>query len=118
MVDTTTPIQSQTHHIEIKPAYGWAMLDLEDLWHFCDLLVILMMRDVKLRCRQTALGAVWVILQSLIAMTITDGFRLALLRVGKFPVISLTLSLMMAILLFAAGGLVFQRVGQNFADVI
>ena len=49
---------------------------------------------------------------------IIDGFRWALLGIGEFPLGSLTLSLVIAIILFVAGGLVFQRVEQNFADVI
>ena len=70
MRETTTLTSSQPHHIEIKPAHGWAALQLKDLWQFRDLLVILMMRDVKLRYKQTALGVVWVILQPLIASLI------------------------------------------------
>ena len=56
--------------ILFEPARGWAALRLRDLWQFRDLLVILMMRDVKLRYKQTALGVVWVILQPLIASLI------------------------------------------------
>ncbi len=70
MDETTSLTQSQTRHVEIKPSSGWAALQLKDLWQFRDLLVILMMRDVKLRYKQTALGVVWVILQPLIASLI------------------------------------------------
>ena len=65
-----TPIQSPAWHIQIRPARGWAALDLRELWQFRDLLVILMMRDVKLRYKQTALGVVWVVLQPLVASLI------------------------------------------------
>ncbi|MCC6803775.1 MAG: ABC transporter permease, partial [Anaerolineae bacterium] len=57
-------------HIQIQPARGWAVLDLKELLQFRDLLVILTMRDVKLRYKQTALGVVWVVLQPLIASLI------------------------------------------------
>ena len=56
--------------VRIRPATSWAALDLSDLWRFRDLLFILMMRDVKLRYKQTALGVVWVIIQPLIAALI------------------------------------------------
>lgn len=55
---------------KIKPATRWAALELGEIWRFRDLLVILMMRDVKLRYKQTALGVIWVILQPLIASLI------------------------------------------------
>lgn len=51
----------------IKPARGWASLDLHQLWQFRDLFWTLAVRDVKLRYRQTALGAIWVIIQPLLA---------------------------------------------------
>lgn len=59
-----------TKWIYIKPAKGWALLDLREFWAFRDLLLILMMRDVKLRYKQTLLGVFWVILQPLISSII------------------------------------------------
>ena len=70
MEQTSSVTQSHVRHIEIEPARGWAAFELKELWHFRDLLIILMMRDVKLRYKQTALGIVWVILQPLIASLI------------------------------------------------
>ncbi len=49
---------------------------------------------------------------------IIDGFRWALLGAGDLPAVSLAISLVMGIALFFAGGLIFQRVEQNFADVV
>lgn len=49
---------------------------------------------------------------------IIDGFRWALLGTGEFPAISVAISLVIGIIVFIAGGLVFQRVEQNFADVV
>lgn len=54
-------------HIRIQPARGWAALELSALWQYRDLLTLLMMRDVKLRYKQTALGIIWVVLQPLVA---------------------------------------------------
>ena len=49
----------------IEPPSSWAALNLQELWHFRELLWNLAVRDVKLRYRQTALGVAWVILQPL-----------------------------------------------------
>ncbi|GAB4459326.1 MAG: ABC transporter permease [Armatimonadaceae bacterium] len=69
----------------IRPANRWNFLDFRELLHYSDLLNTFAMRDVKLRYRQTALGAIWVVLQpllgagifqiifGLIAQTPTDG---------------------------------------------
>jgi homopolymeric O-antigen transport system permease protein len=54
----------------IAPPSRWGNTDLRELWKFRDLLVILMMRDVKLRYKQTALGIAWVVLQPLVASLI------------------------------------------------
>ncbi len=54
----------------LEPAKGWADLNLFELWNFRDLFVILAMRDIKLRYKQTALGIIWVILQPLAAALI------------------------------------------------
>jgi len=72
----------QTRLIRIEPARGWAALDLGELWVFRDLLMILAMRDVKLRYKQTALGVIWVILQPLVAALI---FALIFGRFANLP---------------------------------
>jgi len=66
----------------IEPKSGWAALDLREVWHYKDLLFTLASRDVKLRYRQTALGAVWVVLQPLIAAGI---FSFVFGKVAKLP---------------------------------
>lgn len=70
MEQVNNDIQPSVRHIQIEPAHGWALLDLKELLHFRDLLLILTLRDVKLRYKQTALGVIWVILQPLIASLI------------------------------------------------
>lgn len=47
----------------LRPRRGWAALDLRELWEYRELLFFLVWRDVKLRYKQTAVGAAWVILQ-------------------------------------------------------
>jgi lipopolysaccharide transport system permease protein len=50
----------------LRPTSGWQAVNLFQIWQYRDLLMTLAMRDVKLRYRQTALGAIWVILQPLL----------------------------------------------------
>src|SRR5947207_7247785 len=51
--------------VRIRPPVRWAPINIREMWHFRDLLTTFAMRDVKLRYRQTVLGAVWVVLQPL-----------------------------------------------------
>jgi lipopolysaccharide transport system permease protein len=47
----------------IRPATNWPRLDLGELWRFRDLLRIFIWRDLKVRYKQTAIGAVWAVFQ-------------------------------------------------------
>lgn len=60
--------------VVIEPSRSWVPLDLRDLWHYRDLLYILMLRDIKVRYKQTALGAAWAIIQPLFTMLIFSLF--------------------------------------------
>src|SRR5690348_16109420 len=51
----------------LRPTRGWAALRLAEVWQFRDLLFTLAGRDLKLRYKQTALGAMWVVIQPLAA---------------------------------------------------
>jgi len=68
--------------VVLKPTRGWRAIDVRELWRFRDLVRALALRDVKLRYRQTALGAIWVILQPLVAAGI---FAFVFGRVAKLP---------------------------------
>ena len=56
--------------ISIRPGGRWMPLNLADLWAHRELLYFLMWRDVKIRYKQTLLGAAWAIIQPLFAMAI------------------------------------------------
>lgn len=60
--------------IVIEPSKGWIPVNLADLWHYRDLLYILTTRDIKVRYKQTALGAAWAIIQPLFTMLIFTLF--------------------------------------------
>jgi lipopolysaccharide transport system permease protein len=57
-------------HIVIKPSKGLFHLSIMDIWHYRELLYFLTWRDVKVRYKQTAIGAGWAILQPLMTMAI------------------------------------------------
>lgn len=68
--------------VRIEPSKGWVSLNLSDLVEYRELLFFLVWRDVKVRYKQTVLGAAWAILQPFIAMVI---FSIFFGRVAKIP---------------------------------
>jgi lipopolysaccharide transport system permease protein len=66
----------------IKPSTGWVSLKLHELWEYRELLFFLTWRDVKVRYKQTALGAAWAIIQPLFTMLV---FSLFFGRLAKIP---------------------------------
>lgn len=60
--------------IRIRPAKKWVALNLRDLWAYRELLYFLTWRDVKVRYKQTLLGAGWAIIQPLFTMLIFTLF--------------------------------------------
>jgi lipopolysaccharide transport system permease protein len=58
----------------IEPSKGWVSLRLGALWRFRELLYFLIWRDVKVRYKQTLLGAAWAILQPLLTMIVFSIF--------------------------------------------
>src|SRR5206468_6190761 len=58
------------HRTVIRPAAGWADIDVRELWAYRELLGFLIWRDVKVRYKQTALGVVWAIVQPVASMAL------------------------------------------------
>jgi len=73
--------------VVLKPSGSVAWLDLRDLWQYRDLLYILTERDIKVRYKQTLLGAAWAIIQPLFTMIIFSLFfgRLAAIPSDGVP---------------------------------
>ena len=65
----------------IRPASNWSSIGLKELWEYRELLYFLVWRDVKVRYKQTALGAAWAIIQPLTIMVIFSLFFGYLARV-------------------------------------
>lgn len=52
--------------IEIRPEQPWWKVDLKEFWHYRDLLMLLVKRDLTAQYKQTVLGPVWLVLQPLL----------------------------------------------------
>jgi len=60
--------------LRIAPSQGWVPLKLKDLWEYRELLYFLIWRDIKVRYKQTALGATWAIIQPFFTMVVFSVF--------------------------------------------
>jgi len=69
--------------VVIQPSKRWKAIGLKDIWAYRELLYFLTWRDVKVRYKQTALGAAWAILQPLFMMVIFTIFFGRLAGVGS-----------------------------------
>jgi len=68
--------------LRIQPSRGWVSLRLNELWAYRELLYFLVWRDVKVRYKQTALGALWAVIQPFSTMVV---FSLFFGKLGKIP---------------------------------
>lgn len=60
--------------VTIETHKSWVPLNLRDLWAYRELLYFLMWRDIKVRYKQTVLGAAWAVIQPLTTMLIFTYF--------------------------------------------
>jgi len=58
----------------LRPPVGWQLINLAELWRFRELIFILGWRDVKVRYKQTVLGAAWAVLQPAMMMVVFTLF--------------------------------------------
>jgi lipopolysaccharide transport system permease protein len=68
--------------LTIEASKGWVSLKLNELWRYRELLYFLAWREVRVRYKQTALGAAWAIIQPLFTMLV---FSLFFGRLAKMP---------------------------------
>lgn len=61
---------SRAETILLRPSRGRVSLNLRDLWYYRELVYFLTWRDIKVRYKQTLLGAAWAILNPLINMIV------------------------------------------------
>ena len=68
--------------VRIEPRRGWLALDLGELWAYRDLVYFLIWRDIKVRYKQTVIGAAWAVLQPVLTMLV---FSLFFGKLAKMP---------------------------------
>jgi lipopolysaccharide transport system permease protein len=78
-VSAATSPQSTT---TIEPSRGWAPLRIGDLWAYREILYFLIWRDIKIRYRQTLIGATWALIQPFMTMVV---FSIFFGRLAKIP---------------------------------
>ena len=78
----------------LRPSRGFLRLNLRDVWEYRELLYFLVWRDVKVRYKQTVLGAAWAILQPVMTMLVFSVFFGRLAKVPSdgipYPVFAFT----------------------------
>ena len=65
---------SNTHETVIKPKKLFSFSDLSEVWNYRELLYFFTWRDLKVRYKQTAIGALWAIFQPFITMVVFSVF--------------------------------------------
>jgi lipopolysaccharide transport system permease protein len=76
----------------IEPSRGWVAMRLDELWEHRELLYFFVWRDVKVRYKQTLLGAAWAVLQPLLTMIVFTIFFGRMAGIGSegapYPIFS------------------------------
>lgn len=78
----TPPPGPQPSVTLLKPSRGWLALNLRDLWAYRELIYFLTLRDIKVRYKQTVLGALWAIIQPFMTMVV---FTIFFGKLAKVP---------------------------------
>ncbi|MBZ0319429.1 MAG: ABC transporter permease [Anaerolineae bacterium] len=93
-VNSALSRDTQLPHLRIQPSHGWVSLKLGELWEYRELLYFLTWRDVKVRYKQTVLGASWAIIQPFFTMIVFSLFFGNLAKVPSdgipYPIFSYT----------------------------
>lgn len=66
----------------VQPSKGWIGINLAEVWQYRELLYFLVWRDVKVRYKQTVMGALWAIIQPFLTMVV---FSLFFGKLAKMP---------------------------------
>jgi lipopolysaccharide transport system permease protein len=75
-------LQVKRPKLILQPTTGWISLGLHQIWEYRELLYFFIWRDVKVRYKQTALGATWAVIQPVFTMLV---FSLFFGKLGKIP---------------------------------
>jgi lipopolysaccharide transport system permease protein len=80
---TSPPCPGDREVTLITPARGWQWVDVGELWRYRELVYFLTWRDVKVRYKQTLLGAAWAVLQPAMMMVVFTLFFAGLAGVSS-----------------------------------
>jgi lipopolysaccharide transport system permease protein len=78
---SSDPINSSVF-IHIKPRKGWQLIDFRELKEYRDLFYFLVVRDIKVKYKQTVLGGLWAVIQPFFSMVV---FTLFFGKLAKMP---------------------------------
>jgi len=79
---TTAGALAEPDVVLVRPTRGWGGFNLRELWRYRELVYFLIWRDIKVRYKQTVLGAAWAILKPLMTMVI---FAVIFGRLARIP---------------------------------
>ena len=82
MSQTSITHRSSEEILVLRPSRGWSALNLIDLWRYRELIYFLIWRDVKVRYKQTVLGASLAIIQPFVTMVV---FTVLFGNLAKMP---------------------------------
>jgi lipopolysaccharide transport system permease protein len=69
-----TPSEHPAHILRITPPGRWWALPFAELWQYRELLYFFIWRDIKIRYKQTVIGAAWAVLQPLLSAIVFSLF--------------------------------------------
>ena len=72
--ETELLASSKVYMIRIEPSIRGVSLGLKGIWEYRELLIIFVWRDLKVRYRQTVIGALWAVIQPFLTMVIFSVF--------------------------------------------
>ena len=82
IAESDNPLLVEIPVIRIAPPHGWFDLNLGGLWQYRELLYFFVWRDIKIRYKQTVVGAAWAVFQPLMTMAV---FSLFFGKLAKIP---------------------------------
>lgn len=69
--------------IVIKPRNRWASINLREIWEYRELLLFLIWKDIRIRYKQSLLGAAWAVIQPFFMMIVFSIFFGKFIRVSS-----------------------------------
>ena len=92
--ESSSAIVTDLPKLRLEPSKGWVPIKLRELWNYRELLYFLTWRDIKVRYKQTVLGAAWAVIQPFMTMVVFTLFFGGLAQIPSdgipYPIFSYT----------------------------